>query len=168
MDTRESSHDNALESDRVLFFRWLAEIVPEEALITKDLTPQQLVIGWCAHPIRIYLREDSTRPYYARVLIKSLDPLYNVSLPHLAMAPLLRQPFLFGTSIDSTFDYHRTATGALAAHVFPEEDSFDETAEDNVVLCTSISIWMAPTRLGLKRTRLGESKDYQLMRDLSS
>lgn len=165
MTTRNSSNDNALEYDRNHFFQWLAELVPQETLFAKNITRQQLVTGWCAHPISIILREDSTRPYVATVLISSLNPLYNITFSHLAMAPLLRHPFLFGTAIDSIFDNHRTATGALAECTFPA-DSLDETGEDNIVLYASISVWMAPIRLGIKRAWLGESKDYQLIRDL--
>ena len=156
---------NNAEYDRQQFFTLIAELVPEQELATKNLTRPQLVVGWCTQPIRIYLREDTQRPYVASTLISSLDSTFNVSLPQVPMVPLLRHPFLFGSLLDSTINYHRTAAGALTECMFPTE-SLDEGEEENVVLCISISIWPSPNRLAIKRTRLGESIDYQLIRDL--
>jgi hypothetical protein len=76
---------------------------------------------------------------------------------HLAIT---EEPFLFGSLIDSFVEHHRTATGALFELMFSQEEELDERGEEGIYLFTSVAISQTPSRIAIKRARLGEGSQF--------
>jgi hypothetical protein len=157
------SEDNS--TNRIHFFNFIAEFVPDADLIQKGISRTQLISYLISNASRITICENTQQPYIASMHVATLDPTYNIHLPNVTVLPLLQSPFLFSSLPDSIIDNHRTATGALFELMFSPEE-LDETEEEGIYLFTSISISQVPGRLALKRARIGDGSDFQFNREL--
>jgi hypothetical protein len=151
--------------NKILFISLVADLVPEEYLIEKGISHDQLISYWLGNAMRITFCESTQMPYFGSMNIVTLNPSFNLQLPKVAILSLLRNPFLFGPLIDSFVDHHRTATGALFELMFSQEE-LDERTEEGIYLFTSIAVSQTPSRIAIKRGRLGEGSQFPFVRNL--
>ena len=152
--------------NKILFISFVADLVPEEYLIAKGISRNQLISYLLGNALRITFCESTQMPSVGTLQIVTINPSFNVQLPKVAILPLLRNPFLFGSLIDSFVDRHRTATGALFELMFSQEEELDERGEDGIYLFTSIAISQTPSRIAIKRASLGEGSQFPYVRNL--
>ena len=162
-----TSLKDAIEAEnKILFISFVANLVPEDILIQKGISHDQLISYLLGNVIRIIFCESTQMPYVGTLQIVTLNPSFNVQLPKVAILPLLRNPFLFGSLIDSFVEHHRTATGALFELMFSQVEELDERGEEGIYLFTSVAISQTPSRIAIKRGRLGEGSQFPFVRNL--
>jgi hypothetical protein len=152
--------------NKIFFTSFVADLVPEDSLIEKGISRDQLISYLLGNAMRITFCESTQMPYIGTLQIVTLNPSFNVQLPKVAILPLLRNPFLFGSLIDSFVEHHRTATGALFELMFSQEEELDERAEEGIYLFTSVAMSQTPSRIAIKRGRLGEGSQFPFVRNL--
>jgi hypothetical protein len=152
--------------NKILFISFVADLVPEDVLIQKGISRDQLVSCLKGNAMRITLCESTQMPYFGSMNIVTLNPFFNLQLPKVALLSLLRNPLLFGSLIDSFVDHHRTATGALFELMFSQDEELDERAEEGIYLFTSVAVSQTPSRIAIKRGKLGEGSQFPFVRNL--
>jgi hypothetical protein len=161
-----SLKDEVEAENKFLFISFVADLVPEDILIQKGISRDQLISYLLGNAMRITFWESTQMPFVGTLQIVTLNPSFNLQLPKVAILPLLRNPFLFGSLIDSFVEHHRTATGALFELMFSQEEELDEIGEEGIYLFTSVAISQTPSRIAIKRARLGEGSEFPYVRNL--
>ena len=161
-----SLKDEVEAENKILFISFVANLVPEEYLIERGISRDQLISYLIGNEIRITFCESTQMPYVGTFQIVTLNSSFNVQLPKVAILPLLRSPFLFGSLIDSFIEHRRTTTGALFELMFSQEEKLDERAEEGIYLFTSVAVSQTPNRIAIKRARLGEGPQFPFVRNL--
>jgi hypothetical protein len=161
-----SLKDEVEAENKFLFISFVANLVPEEYLVEKGISRDQLVSYLLGNAMRINFCESTQMPYIGTLQIVTLNPSFNLQLTKVAILPFLRNPFLFSSLIDSFVEHHRTATGALFELMFSQEEELDEKGEDGIYLFTSVAVSQTPSRIAIKRARLGEGSQFPYIRNL--